>query len=247
MDLRWNPRDPFFFWAILATSFVAFAGFSTTYFGPMIRGAYPDVSTTVHMHGWTFFLWYLLAPLQSVLVRTGQVRIHRILGIAIIGLAFTMVFTGTVVATTQIYLARQPGGPPFWDLRGVAILATLIPFTVFFTLAIVRRQDVMEHKRLIFMASAIILGAAMSRIVAFLVGRGPVTGIIGNWSVLLFIVAGMVSDKIQRGKVHPCYKWGLVLGIVTKALGELLGRTRLGEPVKNVLSVLGEFLHQLYG
>jgi hypothetical protein len=31
-----------------------------TYFGPLFRGAYPEVSPLAHVHGWSFFGWYLL-------------------------------------------------------------------------------------------------------------------------------------------------------------------------------------------
>ncbi len=247
MALAWKKRDPFFFWAILATSVTAFGGFSITYFGPLTQGSYSNVSATVHLHGWTFFLWYLLAPLQSGLVRTGRVRIHRILGTAMTGLAIGMVFTGIVVATVQIWLARQPGGSPFWDLRGVGILASLVPFTLFFVLAITRRNDIMEHKRLMFMASTVVLGAAGARIAAFIFGRNDVTSAIGSWWVLLFIVAGMVADRTQRGRIHTSYKWGLPVALGAKALGEIFGRTRLGEPIKDGLAAVGEFLYPLYG
>ena len=57
-----------YLWLCLSASFVAFLGFSFTYFGPVFAGNYPDVSPTVHLHGWTFFLWYLLLPLQAGLV-----------------------------------------------------------------------------------------------------------------------------------------------------------------------------------
>ena len=64
-----EPSDRFYLFMALALALTAFGGFSVTYFGPLARGAYPDVSQTVHVHGWTFFAWYLLLPLQAGLVR----------------------------------------------------------------------------------------------------------------------------------------------------------------------------------
>jgi hypothetical protein len=56
-------RGSHYLWLCLSTSGIAFFGSSFTYFRPMVAGAYPDVSPVVHLHGWTFFLWYLLLPL----------------------------------------------------------------------------------------------------------------------------------------------------------------------------------------
>lgn len=50
--------------AILISA-TGFAGFSFTYFGPIIGGSYPAAEFPLHLHGWSFFLWYLLFPLQA--------------------------------------------------------------------------------------------------------------------------------------------------------------------------------------
>ena len=39
-----------------------YLGFSFTYFGPRLRGTYPPTPAAVHVHGWSFFAWYLLLP-----------------------------------------------------------------------------------------------------------------------------------------------------------------------------------------
>jgi hypothetical protein len=52
-------------------SVTAFWGFSYTYFTPVLAGAYPKVSPAVHVHGWSFFLWFLL-----LLVRHPRLRVY---------------------------------------------------------------------------------------------------------------------------------------------------------------------------
>ena len=66
-----------YLWMCLALSGTAFFGFSLAYFGPMFAGSYPEVSPAVHVHGWSFFAWYLLLPLQAGLVRARRVQVHR--------------------------------------------------------------------------------------------------------------------------------------------------------------------------
>jgi len=67
-------RESQYLWLCLSASFVTFLRFSSTYFGPMIAGEYPKVSPTVHLHGWTFFSWYLLLPLQAALIAASRIR-----------------------------------------------------------------------------------------------------------------------------------------------------------------------------
>lgn len=74
----------------------------------------------VNLHGWAFFLWYGLLPLQAGLISFRRVSVHRVLGKASALLALAMVLTGLVVVGTQMELARQPGGSPFWQFLGPA-------------------------------------------------------------------------------------------------------------------------------
>ncbi len=119
----------------LTTSAVAFPGFSFTYFSPMMAGTYPAVSATVHVHGWTFFLWYLLFPMQAGPVAARRVALHRTLGTASTVLAVAMVLTGLVIMGAQMELARPPEGNLFFQAFGPAVFSTLLLFAVFFTLA----------------------------------------------------------------------------------------------------------------
>ncbi|MDX2206506.1 MAG: hypothetical protein SFU57_02575 [Gemmatimonadales bacterium] len=64
----------------LSMSATAFWGFSYTYFMPLMAGAYPQVSPVVYLHGWSFFLWFLLLPAQAFLMAKGHRRAHMTLG-----------------------------------------------------------------------------------------------------------------------------------------------------------------------
>lgn len=63
----------------LAMSGTAYWGFAYTYFTPVLAGTYPAVSPAVHVHGWSFFLWFLLLPFQALLMVTGRRRTHRLI------------------------------------------------------------------------------------------------------------------------------------------------------------------------
>jgi hypothetical protein len=85
-------RESFYLWIAIAMSVTAFLGFSFTYFRPLYRGEFRHLSKTVHVHGWSFFAWYLLLPAQAALIRARQVKVHRALGIssAVFGLLTTI-------------------------------------------------------------------------------------------------------------------------------------------------------------
>jgi hypothetical protein len=55
----------------LGMSVTAYWGFAYTYFTAVLAGTYPEVSPAVHVHGWSFFLWFLLLPFQALLIMTG--------------------------------------------------------------------------------------------------------------------------------------------------------------------------------
>lgn len=87
-------RSPFYMLITIAISYTAFWGFTYTYFSPVIAGTYPDVSPTLHIHGWSFFLWYLIVPLQALLMVTGHWRLHITLGSASLVLAAAFFLPG---------------------------------------------------------------------------------------------------------------------------------------------------------
>ena len=101
-------RRSLFLWIAVAMSCTVFVGFWFTYFGPLFRDAYERVSPLVHVHGWTFFAWYLLLTAQAGLIRSGQVATHRALGLASTLLATVMITVGLIVSTVRIDMALGP-------------------------------------------------------------------------------------------------------------------------------------------
>ena len=91
--------ESFYLLLVLAMTGMAFIGFWFTYFGPVFAGAYPQVSPLVHVHGWSFFAWYLLLPTQAGLIRTGRVRTHLFIGLCSIALGAVMILVGLIVST----------------------------------------------------------------------------------------------------------------------------------------------------
>jgi hypothetical protein len=196
--------------AILISA-TGFAGFTFTYFGPIIGGSYPPAGVPLHVHGWSFFLWYLLFPLQAVLIAKRKYALHTTLGLISVALVVLMTFTGVLVLTVRVEEAVRIGAPQIWLLYGPLILSNLILFVAFYAAAIymAMRNRVHAHKRLMIVASAIGLGAGFSRVIMFLSGFHPLSIPAGTLGCGLFIMIGMTYDWFTRRAVHPVYWMGV--------------------------------------
>lgn len=250
----WQPAvkqksDHIFYPALAALiSAIGFAGFSFTYFGPIIGGSYPPGGVALHIHGWSFFLWYLFFPLQALLIARRKRALHMMLGRLSVALVVVMTLTGVVVLTVRVEEAMRVGAPQVWLLYGPLILSNLVMFVVFYAagirMAINNRME--AHKRLLIVASAIALGAGFFRLILFLSGFHPLSLPAGTLGCSLFIIIGVAYDRFTRGSVHPVYWIGLVTLVVVEValLPQLNGE--LVHWINRGLAVMGELLAGLY-
>lgn len=237
---------PDFLLLTVAMTATVFVGFWFTYFGPILTGSYERISPLVHLHGWTFFAWYLLLPLQAGLIRIRQVRRHRTLGLLSLALATVMVLTGLVVVGVRMRDALASPEPSFWSANGPGVFATLALFASFYAAALLLRRKSALHKRLIIVASAAGMGAATFRI--FMVGFGPLPWIAlaGILVTNLFILAGMAHDLHREGRIHKAYLVGLPVCVALE-LGILFGTpTPAGQILSRGLAWIGTTFGFLY-
>lgn len=224
----------------------AFFGFWFTYFAPIFGGAYPQVSPLVHVHGWTFFAWYLLLPAQAGLIRSGSVSTHRAVGLGSIALGVVMIVVGVIVSAVQVDLARRPDGNPFWALMGVPIFAIWMLFTAFYVSAIYLRKRKASHKQFIVLASAAALSAATFRILVVFFGFATWVAIAGCLAPAFFVIAAMAHDYRKRRPVSRVYLWGGSAMVAVIAGAFLLVLTPGFDFVENGIGWLGEALMPLY-
>ena len=249
MDTPWARKDHLFYPALaILISGTGFAGFSFTYFGPIISGTYPSAGFPLHLHGWSFFLWYLLLPFQAVLIGREKHALHMTLGRFSVVLVAVMVLTGILVLTVRVEEATRNGAPQVWLFYGPLFMANLIMFASFYAagvrMALTKRLD--AHKRLMIVASAIPLAAGFSRLILFLSGFHPLSLPIGVLGCGLFIIIGIAYDWLTRGKVHPVYWMGLfaLLGIQSLLMPQVNGDAVAW--LNQGLAAVGEHLSVFY-
>ncbi len=229
-------------------SVLGISGFWFTYFGPIIGQTYQPAGIPLHIHGWSFFLWLVLFPLQAILIGRQRRALHMILGKLSVVLVLVMTLTGLLVVSVRADEAARNGEPLIWLLYGPLILSNLVLFVAFYSasirMALTNRWQ--AHKRLLIVASAIGVGAGISRWVMILSGFHPLSIPIGVLSCSVFLLIGMAYDAVTRRSVHPAYWIGLSAFVFV--IIPLLPQVSEGNVawVNQWLAALGEQLGFLY-
>jgi len=182
-------------------------------------GARPPFPPILHVHAALMGSFLLLLLLQTWLMATGRKALHMQLGVLGMVLAAALVVVGFILAPTMYY--QVWGGATFGPPEVRAALAPVVPhvenilllqisagimFALFITIGLTARaRDAGLHKRMVFLAVAVPLGAAISRI-DWLPTTMPASPLSINLFVLLAIAPMFVWDVIRNRRVHEAYK-----------------------------------------
>jgi len=197
--------DYFYFgmsWLILVV--VAY-GFSHTVDRNLIHPAIPRPGI-LYVHAAVFTGWLFLFVLQSALVRTRNVRIHRSVGWFGMGLGGAMPFLGVATAivmgrfdTVQLHQtdAELTLIIPLWDM---------VSFGAAFAMAMYWRKRPEFHRRLILIACCALTAASFGRFPERVLP--PALFYAG---VDTLILLGPVRDLITERSIHRVYRYALPL------------------------------------
>jgi hypothetical protein len=176
--------------------------FPLTYFMPLATGS-RHFTLLHHLHGIAFFAWVGLYVVQTQLVRRGDIRLHRELGIAGVALAGATAPLGAWMAVTAA-AERQA--------KGVALpfefsLYNAVDITVFalaFGWAVYEASRRIErHRRLMFVALLNLFGPAFSRWMLKLPLPYPWLDMSPNLAADALLLALAWHDRRRLGRVHP--------------------------------------------
>ena len=137
-------------------------GFAPSYF---LRGAVfsHQPSLLVHLHGAVFSSWIFLFVIQSSLVSTGDIRLHRKLGILGAVIAGLMVILGILTPIGTIHRAAHL--PSFFTPESFLVgnIFGIIVFGAYVAFAVWKRNNRIVHKRMMLMANAMLMSPALAR------------------------------------------------------------------------------------
>jgi len=202
--------DKYFYFSMsLLVAAIVIWGFSFTVNANLFHPAIPR-PVILYFHAAVFSSWLVFFILQSALVRTHNVRWHRTLGWFGAALGSAMILLGcataVIMARFDTYQLHLPGQDaflivPFTDMLG---------FGLCFGLAVLWRRKPEFHRRLIFLATCVLLDAAFGRI-GSLFDRNLFYACLDG-----VILLGVVRDLLVNRSIHKVYLVALPLLMVSQ-------------------------------
>ncbi len=196
----------FYFSMSLIIAAIVIYGFSHTLGAKLLHPKVPR-PLLLYFHAACFSLWPLFFILQSALVRTRNVRLHKLTGWFGAALAGVMVPLG---CTVGIVMAR-------FDLRVlhqqqhseyvlIVSLHDMLAFTATILPAILLRRKPELHRRFVYIATCTLTAAAF--------GRFPTDffpPLYFYWGVDTLILLGALRDLAVTRRIHKIYLFALPL------------------------------------
>jgi hypothetical protein len=167
----------------------------------------------LEIHAFAFSAWLLLLTTQIALIRTRRPALHMQLGLVGVALIPLMAVSAFL---SEVYSQRFRTGQPAEREFFIIAIFYVVAFTALATAALAARKNPPAHKRLIVLATTIIVGAAYARwwgdalYRAFGDGRGGM--LINTFTGTNLILAGALGyDLLTRGRLHKVYEVGVPL------------------------------------
>jgi hypothetical protein len=229
---------------------VAFVGFAPTYWIPLVRGTL-HIAPLAHVHALFFYGWLALFATQTWLAASGRLPRHRETGVLGVALASGMCFVGLGMAINSLKQSIADGYGDAGRAFTIVPVTAIALFAVLFAIAIVKVKKPEVHKRLMLVATASMLQAAVGRwFVLFLAPPRPAGStslgspppvavtVMPGLLVDLLIVAAMLHDRRTRGRVHPAYWIAGAAVLAVQLLRAPLSTSGVWIAVTNVLLAL---------
>jgi hypothetical protein len=153
----------------------------------------------VHVHGALMAGWLFIFLTQTLLAARGNLKFHRRLGMFS---AFYGAMICLLMPTTSIR-ARIAFPPPVedfvWSVLALELMAFVL-FSLFFIWGILVRKNAPAHKRLLLLATIILMGASIDRM--FWLPRLE-NGLFSNFAYLdALLIPLLIYDFLSVGRIH---------------------------------------------
>ena len=201
------------FYAGMAWLFViiAVAGFAPRSFA-IVSGTMAVPPLVVHLHAAVMASWVTLLAVQATLSLTGRMDLHRKWGMASLVVAPLV-----LIALTAVTIVRQndafgtPGGPIVNNILFLQIRSIVLFPTFFIWAMLTRRTDPQMHKRMMLLATLMLLDAGIARMTWLPYNAFPKSYLAIHVYLLLLLVPPLLYDLIRQHRIHRAWVWGLAL------------------------------------
>jgi hypothetical protein len=190
---------------------VAIAGFAPRSLA-IVSGMMPSPPLVVHLHAAVMASWVSLLAVQATLSLVGRIDLHRKSGAASLVVApLVLIMLIAITIVRQNAAAGTPAGPIVNNILLVQIRAIVL-FPIFFVWALrTRRTDPEMHRRMMLLATLMLLDAAIARMTWLPYNEFPKHYLAVHLYLLLLLVPALLHDLIRRGRIHRAWVWGLAL------------------------------------
>jgi len=206
----------------------------------------PAIPGYLFLHGIVLTFWFVWLFMQTLLIRSGQTRLHRRLGVVGAVLAAAVPFAGLMATAGVVRRVVGNGialdadasalaglgvtGPVVRFLSGVVWgnLANAVSFAVLAWTGLALRRRTAAHRRLMLLATIAILGPALarlSRLAAFGASeQGPFTPIV----IFSLFGAVVVHDLVTTKRIHPATAFGVLFPIALFPIFNAVAGSKVG-------------------
>jgi hypothetical protein len=214
---RFRPYLPIGIFALI----VAFVGFWANYYGRIFTGTV-TTPPIIQVHAAIFIGWLLIVITQATLAARRRMALHMRLGNYLMAYGIAVVAIGLIGSFVAAGYHLDAGN--LERARAVPLigLTDMLAFAPFLAAAWVYRRKPEVHKRLIVVATTVLLIAPVHRMHWFLGGPpAPVAAVLAIWLAPIYF--GMIYDWVTRRIVHPVYLSGiLAIGVLKFARPALI-------------------------
>ena len=200
----------FYFSMSLLVAAIVVGGFSHSISDALFHPAIPR-PFLLWIHSIVFASWVVFYILQSALVRTHDVKVHRSVGWFGVALAATMVPLGFAIAVVMGRFDKHTLNIADSDTFLSVPFGDMIFFGTFVMLAIAWRRKPELHRRLLLIATCALLDAPFDRI-DYIFDHN-----LGFLFVDAVILLGVVRDLLVDRRIHKVYLVALPLMMIFEA------------------------------
>jgi hypothetical protein len=208
----------------VVTTLVGFIPDSFELVADVRSGRRPPIPPVLHLHAVLMGIWLLLLLTQTTLVAMDRRRLHAKLGLAAFGLVPVMVcaMLGVIHELWAMFASMPPDALPPEVFARIRVrvsntlleqirLIVLFPGLVACAL-VARRKDSETHKRMMVLASALLLPAAVDRM-TWVPNTLPASPVSIWLSTFVLLLPALLYDVVRRGRVHRAYVVGLAANV----------------------------------
>jgi len=195
----------FFTFMALAMLAISMAGFLPSIVHPAARHA--PLSPLAAAHGIVFFAWLVIFLVQSRLVATRHIAIHRRVGVAAVSILALMI---PLAYSTSVSMVRR-GFDLSGDLRidhdplfeFIFPFGDILMFSALVIAAYAYRGRPEIHKRLMLFANIVLMPAPLAHFIGHTPWLASLPAAIILVPILMLLIAAIGRDLLLARRVHP--------------------------------------------